>query len=140
MADASSRTARARGHEVADVAGRRIAWGAVGLVVSLGVVALTAFSAHGLLRPDRTTGESHAQAPTQPIAQPAIPSTPQLQAEPTLDLKTLRQQKGAMLDRYRWIDRGKGVVQVPIERAMQLAVERSATTHPDDKKQAEAPQ
>lgn len=136
MADSASGTPQARGHEVADVSGRRIAWVAVGLVASLLVVALAALGAHWLLRPDGGTD----QAPAHPVAQSANPPAHRLQTAPTLDLKTLRQQKAAMLNQYRWIDQGKDVVQIPIERAMQLMVERSAGKHPENKKQAEPPQ
>ena len=119
MVEDTSPPALVRGHEVADIDGRRTAWLAAGLVGALVVVALAAYAAHGFLR----TGRASIQAPTQAIAATA----PQLQTAPTLDLKALREEKGAMLDRYRWIDQGNGVVQIPIERAMQLAVERSST-------------
>lgn len=125
MADSASHPPRSRGHEVADVDGRRVAWMAAGLVVALVVVALVAFAAHRLLRPDRANDRT--QTPAQTIAA----SVPRLQTAPTLDLQALRDQKRAMLDRYRWLDQDKGIVQIPIEQAMQVVVERSATKRSD---------
>ncbi len=135
MAEPSSSQPRFRGHEVADVSGRRIAWVAVGLVVSLIVVALLAYAARALLGPERPNAPANTQVPTQAIAAAA----PQPQITPALDLKALREQKSAMLDGYRWIDQKQGVVQIPIERAMQLTAERSATRRPAAQKQTEPP-
>lgn len=39
-------------------------------------------------------------------------------------LEQMRAKDHAALTTYAWIDRGKGVVQLPIDRAMQLTLER----------------
>jgi hypothetical protein len=52
------------------------------------------------------------------------PPGPQLQQRPTLDLKALRAEERAILEGYGWVDRDAGVVRVPIERAMELLVQR----------------
>jgi hypothetical protein len=39
-------------------------------------------------------------------------------------LRAFIQQKDAMLGEYRWIDPHRGIVRIPIDRAMQLLVER----------------
>jgi hypothetical protein len=53
---------------------------------------------------------------------------PLLQIAPTDDLKKFRSQEDAELHTYGWIDRTSGVVRVPIERAMELVLERGLPT------------
>jgi hypothetical protein len=61
-----------------------------------------------------------------PIAVPvAIPvPEPRLQISPEGDLEELRRQEQEILSTYRWIDRDKGTARIPIDRAMQLFLER----------------
>jgi hypothetical protein len=40
-------------------------------------------------------------------------------------LRALRAEKHALLDEYRWIDRDKGIVRIPIERAMARLIART---------------
>ena len=40
------------------------------------------------------------------------------------DLQKAREEGKALLDGYRWVDRDNGVVAIPIERAMELTVDR----------------
>ena len=58
---------------------------------------------------------------------PAAPSAPgpRLQPEPARDLAALRREKYAMLHEYAWLDRRDGIVRIPIERAMELAIARA---------------
>ncbi|HEY2863870.1 MAG TPA: hypothetical protein VGK37_09665 [Casimicrobiaceae bacterium] len=132
MSDALAHSPRERGHEIADISGRRIALTAAGLVAVLIVVALSAWAARALLRPDRVRGQAQV-----PPAIASAPQSPQLQSAPALDLDALRREKNTMLDEYAWIDRSQGVVRIPIERAMQLTVERVARRSAE--KPAEAP-
>jgi len=62
------------------------------------------------------------------IASAAAPDTPgsatvpfaTLQSAPQDDLRSYRLGKAGALEGYRWVDRAGGVVQIPIERAMEL--------------------
>lgn len=116
MAEPASR-ARPRRHEPGDVDARPVLVAACLLVAVLALVALAAFGTHALLRPDRGGSSSPSAA--------EVPA-PRLQIAPASDLAALRRQKSAMLDEYRWVDPARGVVRIPIDRAMQLSVERSA--------------
>jgi|ERR1051326_1169779 hypothetical protein len=65
---------------------------------------------------------------TQPVTlvkQPR-PSTPQpqLQVDPAQDLERFRQSEKQILDSYGWVDRQKGIVRIPIDEAMKLALAR----------------
>lgn len=46
-------------------------------------------------------------------------------------LKRLRDREDAALGRYGWVDREAGIVRIPIERAMDLLLERGLPTRPD---------
>ncbi|HEX6797501.1 MAG TPA: hypothetical protein VF116_07290 [Ktedonobacterales bacterium] len=46
------------------------------------------------------------------------PPTPELQVDPRSDLAEFRNEESARLNSYGWVDRGKGVVHIPIARAM----------------------
>lgn len=45
-------------------------------------------------------------------------------------LKTLREADSKALSTYGWVDKNKGVVRVPIERAMELTVAELSSKHP----------
>lgn len=51
---------------------------------------------------------------------------PQLQPAPRLDLEGLQAQQRARLGEARWIDRDRGVAQIPIEAAMALIATRGS--------------
>lgn len=63
--------------------------------------------------------------PASPFAQQRpLPPAPRLQVEPQLDLGQLRAREDANLNSYSWVDRNAGVVRMPIERAMDLVLEK----------------
>ena len=106
-------------HETADVDGRRI-WQTAAILVATIVAA--GFLASGVLSLFRHT----IGRPLSPIdAPPTAMPVPRLQSAPSIDLATLRAQKRALLNEYRWVDRDKGIVRIPIERAMSLLIARS---------------
>lgn len=45
-------------------------------------------------------------------------------------LKTTREEAGAALNKYGWVDKAKGAVRVPIQRAMELSVAELAQKKP----------
>ncbi|HXF06900.1 MAG TPA: hypothetical protein VNM72_16020 [Blastocatellia bacterium] len=53
-----------------------------------------------------------------------IPPEPRLQVAPTADLQKLRATEEELLTTYGWVDRERGIVRIPIERAMDLMLER----------------
>lgn len=129
MLDAQSRGAsmaasKGPAHETADIDGRRV-WQIAAVLAATLVAA--AFIASALL----ALFHHETGRPLTPINPPptAMPSPP-LQSAPTLDLAALRMHKHALLNEYAWIDRDKGVVRIPIERAMSLLIARGAVKSP----------
>ena len=55
---------------------------------------------------------------------------PQLQEHEVLDLKAIRAAEDQVLNSYAWMDPEKGVVRIPIERAIDLLAERGLPSRP----------
>lgn len=63
--------------------------------------------------------------PASPFAQNKVsPPGPRLQIHPARDLKELRQGEDEKLNSYRWVDQKAGIVRIPIDRAMDLLIEK----------------
>lgn len=52
------------------------------------------------------------------------PPSPRLQTNSAGELGEMRAQEDAELHSYGWVDRSHGVIRIPIEKAMQLTLER----------------
>ena len=52
------------------------------------------------------------------------PRFPRLQLSPLADLEAFRAREEAELHSYGWIDRTSGIVRIPIERAIELTLQR----------------
>ena len=52
------------------------------------------------------------------------PPQPHLQINPQGDLEELRHQETEILSTYAWIDRDKGMARIPIDRAIELFVQK----------------
>jgi hypothetical protein len=106
-------TAAQRGHEVFDMNVSYLGWFSVGIVILLIVTAFVAFYLLGGFRISNAV--LHAQGTNGASAPFAT-----LQDTPQDDLRSYRRSKAAALEGYHWVDRSGGVVQIPIERAMEL--------------------
>jgi hypothetical protein len=53
-----------------------------------------------------------------------LPPAPRLQVTPVLDLNKYRDGQRQELESYGWVDQENGVLRIPIERAMDLVLER----------------
>lgn len=63
-----------------------------------------------------------------PLAEPRqVPPAPRLQDVPARDIAEHRAIQDRLLGEYEWIDREQGIVRIPIERAMELVVERKGS-------------
>lgn len=91
--------ATARVVEVADMSGRAVTWAAIGLCIIAIVVIVLA---------------------VQDYLVPPL----NLQRAPNQNLKALREQKASMLNSYAWVDKQGGIVQIPVDRAMDLIVQK----------------
>jgi hypothetical protein len=64
--------------------------------------------------------------PTSPLARrmDQLPPEPRLQDSPRLDYETMRFDAQWNLHHYQWIDKQKGIVAIPIDRAIDLVAQR----------------
>jgi hypothetical protein len=53
-----------------------------------------------------------------------LPPAPRLQVDPAVDLDQVRQSQNELLNSYGWADKPTGKVRVPIDRAMDMLIER----------------
>ena len=57
-------------------------------------------------------------------AEHSVMPEPHLQPHPLADRATYEARQRATLTQYAWVDRGAGIVRIPIDRAMQILAER----------------
>lgn len=67
-----------------------------------------------------------------------VPPDPRLQPDPSRDLQGMRAEETATLNSYGWIDRRAGIVQIPIDRAMELLAQRGLPARPQPEQPAPA--
>lgn len=98
-----------------------------GFIVGLLVVAVVVHVLMWLLFDyfaGRATREDPPRPPLSAGDAPRLPPEPRLQTTPVADLQRIRRDERARLETYGWIDRTAGTVHMPIDRAMQLLLER----------------
>jgi len=120
------------GHEERDVTFPPVVIGLVGLAV-LGIV--SAVLMYGFFQVLGTRAARQGTPPSE-LAQRygrQEPPAPRLQPDPVQDLKDMRAEENALLTTYGWVDRSAGVVRVPVQRAMELLVQRGLPARPEAK-------
>lgn len=112
-----------RGFETRDVDFRPVLW--VGFWLTMIVVAF--FALMWLMYVALVDREERASAPAHSLATEFArkqPPAPNLQKDPFADWVDLQRENEEILTTYGWVDQPSGVVRIPIERAMELALER----------------
>ncbi len=145
------------GYEVTDASVGGIMVFLIGLFVSVGVFFVLCFVMgkvinNGLIRADGPTNKWAAQNQIAPTK--SIRSGPQLEQEqlaklsqqfptPRLetddgnqDLMQLHEREDLLLNYYSWVDRSKGTVRIPIERAMEIIAQHGLPVMPSEQQQA----
>ena len=113
------------GHESSDASVRGIVFTLAGLAVG---AMLAFFLIYGIFwfladHPVRT-------APPNPMAasERQIPPQPRVSDQPAVELKDLHESEDKILDTYGWTDKQKGIVRIPIDRAMDLQMKKGFPT------------
>jgi len=63
------------------------------------------------------------------------PPEPRLQPKPVMDLKQFRAGEEAILNSYGWVDPEKGVVRIPVERAIELVAKEGLPSRKEGRSQ-----
>jgi hypothetical protein len=119
-ADVPSKTAGA-GHEISDLNPKSIAFfaGALAAIIALAFVTVYVMSYLFLKTAIRS---QTTPSPLSYTSEPAPESS--LEVKPGRDLKTMRAEEDKILKSYAWIDKEKNIVRIPIDRAIDILVER----------------
>jgi hypothetical protein len=113
------------GYEKSDLAPKPIlAFGVVLTLVTILVLATT----YGLIRVFGWWERPRLETPASPLATRAIPAEPRLQVNAPKDLKALLAAEESALTSYGWANKEAGIARIPIDRAMQLVLERGLPT------------
>ena len=97
------------------------------LVFGLLTAIFTAFSFIGVayvFRMFRTTTTAEVAPTSRFVEERVLPPEPRLQVD---EKRTLQQQRAidqVTVTEYAWVDKGSGVVRIPVERAVDLIAER----------------
>ena len=106
------------GHETTDVNVWAVGRFAIGLVivcvVSIGLL-------FGLLKFFQSREETSVANTVEPVK---LFPQPQLQKTPILDLKTIHDEEDKLLNGYAWVDPKKGIVRIPVDRAIEVLAQR----------------
>ncbi|MBI5431511.1 MAG: hypothetical protein HZA52_01640 [Planctomycetes bacterium] len=71
-----------------------------------------------------TAAEASKDVVAHPLAVVAEPPAPRLQAVPSAEWNAFKTEQQTAIGVYRWLDRTNGVVQIPVERALEIVSER----------------
>ena len=99
-------------------------WLSVAMVISFAIV-------YGVFRFfDSRDQAANAAAQKFPLAAGVTRDnpTPFLQTQPFRDIYTLREEEARKLSEYGWVDKEGGVTRLPIDRAMELMIQRGFQT------------
>jgi hypothetical protein len=116
------------GYERRDASRRLVVIVGIGMVVITAAAMVLMFGLLGSLE------RSEIRSQPEPISLAAgdadvRPPAPRLTANPGVDLSAMRAREKEVLTSYGWVDREKGVVRIPMERAMELIIERGLPVH-----------
>ena len=129
--DAAIEVKRQIGHEPSDIRLRGLVWTGVATVV---IAVLTSVALYGLLQFFQSQ-PSAAQPPSALKAPTSLPPAPRLQTDPVADWQTLQATEQATLSSYGWADRGAGKARIPIDRAIELLIQRGLPVAPGSTRQ-----
>jgi len=119
-------------HETTDIN----IWAVAKFGIMLGVVVLVSLGLlFGLMKyfqSQEATAMAREIKPDQ-----AFPE-PRLQTKPVPDLQKFRAAEDHVLDSYGWVDQPKGVVRIPIERAIDVMAQKGLPSRPVDPKKVQA--
>jgi hypothetical protein len=96
-------------------------WLTVAMVVSVGIVYGTFWLFEGK---ERSANELARKYPLAAGVPRKEPPTPNLQTQPFNDLYQLRAAEDKKLVEYGWVDKDGGVTHIPVNRAMEVMLQR----------------
>jgi hypothetical protein len=109
------------GHETRDAGVRPIVLNGAGLAVMIVIVGLIVYGTFQYLARHPAIS---AQSNPMSAGDLQIPPEPRIEDHPAIAIQQLHAQEDKTLSTYGWTDRKAGVVRIPIDRAIELQLER----------------
>jgi hypothetical protein len=109
-------------HETEDASVRAIVITGAALAVGAAIVFFLVYGIFSYL-------EDHPlnTAPPNPMAEtagPQIPPAPRIDDHPDIEIRELHSQEDQLLTTYGWTDKNAGTVRIPLDRAIELQLQR----------------
>ena len=115
------------GHELSDLSPKNIAIFAASLAATIIVVLCICY----LLFQHYYTASTQTEVSPSPLSYLREPTPePRLLVVPGQELKAMRAEEDAWLNSYAWVDREKGIVRIPIQRAIDILAQRGLARRP----------
>ena len=125
------------GHELSDLSPKNIAIFAASLAVTIIAVLWICYQ----LFQHYSTISRKTEVPPSPLSYTREPTPePHLLVVPGQELKTMRAAEDSMLNSYAWVDREKGIVRIPIQRAIDILAQRGLPSRPQSNEHRRAAQ
>jgi len=123
---------RPAGHETRDASIAPIVLTGAGLALTVAIVGLVVYSIFQYLETHPATS---ARANPMSAEESQIPTAPRIEEHPAIEIQQLHAQENSILSTYGWTDKKARVVRIPIDRAMELQLERGFPTRKEAAKQ-----
>jgi hypothetical protein len=108
-------------HETRDVNVRVLAWTLVGVAAMVGIVLIGVWWMYGYIRAQDQVRDVRRTLIPPPSP---VPPEPRLQLNPADDYQAYKREQDHILNTYGWVSREDGRVRIPIQRAMELLIQR----------------
>jgi hypothetical protein len=95
-------------------------WLAVAMLLSVAIV----YGSFWFFESQEVAVDQRVQQYPLAVGQSKEPPSPRLQTQPFKDIYLLRQGENQRLDSYGWVDKEAGVTHIPVDRAMEVMIER----------------
>ena len=95
-------------------------WLGISMLISVGIVTGVFYLFEGRAKAANVAAQQYPLA----VGQHKEPPAPNLQNQPFKDIYLLRQGEAAKLSSYGWVDKEGGITRLPIDRAMEIMLEK----------------
>jgi hypothetical protein len=119
------------GHETRDADVGPIIVAGLGLALTLALVGLLIY---GILRYLNANPPAVSRVNPMSAEDAQIPPAPRIEEHPAIDIQQLHAEEDRILSTYGWTDKKAGVVRIPVDRAIELQLQRGFPTRKEASK------
>lgn len=121
MSELKNESTQTKNYEVRDARFSHILWAGAGLTALM----ITAFVLMlALFKFFESRQQAREIAPSPLVEIRPLPPAPRLQVTPELDWDHFRAEQDSVANNYGWVSKEAGVVRIPVERAIELMLQR----------------